>query len=158
MATSIVIQKGGPLRQEERIFRALNPKHLEDGLPGDTHFVMKQKHAPGDGVSTGIASLISLSQLRSIDCLKELCGNSFAVAELVVSEAVAPVAAFGIGVFQQDDPEWGVHSPAHAVITGYQALKGNDGKRKIHDFQRHLVRLARRRFYPAGSDTALSVE
>jgi hypothetical protein len=158
MATAVVILKGHPVPHEEKIYRALNPKHLEDGLPGENHFIMKQNHPPGDGVSTGLASLISLRELRSIEALTQLLGASFGVAELLISEAIAPVATLGITVLQQDDPSWGAHAGAHAIITGYQALKGREGKRKIQDFQRHLVRLARRRYYPSGSDFAVSAE
>ena len=87
-----------------------------------------------------------------------LCGDAFAVAELVVSDVLAPVITLGISVIQQDDDEWGDFSGAHAVITGYQVLTGREGKRRIHDFQRHLVKLAKKRYYPAGSDTATSAE
>jgi hypothetical protein len=158
MATSTVIAKGGPVPAEESIYRALNPKHFEGSLPGDNHFVMKQNHPPGDGVSTGIASLISVSELRSIEVIKQLYGDAFAVAELVVSEVLAPVITLGISVIQQDAAEWCEFSGAHAVITGYQVLTGNAGKKRIHDFQRHLVKLARRRYYPAGSDAPTSSE
>jgi hypothetical protein len=158
MAASTVISKDGPVPARESVYRALNPKHFEGALPGDNHFVMPRSHAPGDGVSTGIASLISVSELRSIDVLKRAYGDAFAVAELVVSDVLAPVITLGISVIQQDSPEWGVFSGAHAVITGYQTLAGNEGKRKIRDFQRHLVKLARRRYYAAGSDTATSSE
>ena len=158
MATQTVIAKGGPVPPDDRIYRALNPKHLEAGLPGDGHFVMSQKHPEGDGVSTGIASLISISELRSLDVVASVCCDAFGVAELLVSEVIAPVAALGILVVQQDAPDWGRFAGAHAVITGYQTLRGNDGRRKIHDFQRHLVKLARKRYYPEGSDTATSAE
>jgi len=158
MAASAVISKGAPVPQEERVYRALNPRHLENGLPGENHFVMKQNHLPDDGVSTGLTRLISLQELRSIEALIHLLGASFGVAELLVSEAIAPVATLGITVLQQDDPAWGAHAGAHAIITGYQALKGREGKRKIQDFQRHLVQLARRRYYPAGSESAISAE
>ncbi len=158
MATPSVIAKGGPVPQEECIYRALNPKHFEGTLPGDNHFVMKQNHPPGEGVSTGIASLISVSELRSIEVIKQAYGDDFAVAEFVVSDVLAPVITLGISVVQQDAAEWGAFFGAHAVITGYQALTGRDGKRRIHDFQRHLVKLARRRYYAAGSNTATSNE
>jgi hypothetical protein len=158
MATPTVIAKGSPVPAEESIYRALNPKHFEGSLPGDNHFVMKQNHPPGDGVSTGIASLITVSELRSVEAIRQFCGDSFAVAELVVLDVLAPVIALGISVIQQDDAEWGAFGGAHAVITGYQVLAGREGKRKIHDFQRHLVKLARRRYYPAGSDTPASSE
>jgi hypothetical protein len=158
MAASIEIRSGGPIPPEESIFRALNPKHLENGLPGDNHFVMKQNHEIGDGVSTGVVSLVSLSELRSIEALVQLCGERFGVAELSISEALAPVAPLGICVLQQDDLAWGAFSGAHAVITGYQSLKGNDGRRKIREYQRHLVKLARKRYYPQGSDSAVSID
>jgi hypothetical protein len=158
MDTPAVITKGGPIPSDERIYRALNPSHVvEGGLPSDNHFVMKQNAAPGDGVSTGIASLVTISELRSIEAIRRFCGEEFGVAELVVSDVLAPVAAFGIAVLQKDAPDWGKFSGAHAVITGYQALAGNEGKRKRREFQRHLVKLARRRYYAAGSDTAVSV-
>jgi hypothetical protein len=153
---STMIEKACPVPREDHLYRALNPKH-HDGLPGDNHFVMSRKHAPGDGISTGIASRISVSELRSIDTIKRVCSDSFGVAELAVSEVLAPVAALGISVVQVDAIEWGIFSGAHAVITGYQVLAGNDGKRKIQEFQRHLVRLAQRRYYAAGSDTPVSV-
>lgn len=157
MAISTVIEKGGPVPREDHLYRALNPKH-HDGLPGDNHFVMSRKHALGDGISTGITSQISVSELRSIDAIKRVYGDSFGVAELAVSEVLAPVAALGISVVQEDATEWGVFSRAHAVITGYQTFAGSEGKRKIHEFQRHLVRLAQRRYYAAGSDTPVSVD
>ena len=158
MATPTVIATGGPVPQEESVYRALNPKHFEGALPGDNHFVMKQNHPPGEGVSTGIGSLISVAELRSIEAIRLAYGEAFAVAELLVSDVLAPVIALGISVVQQDAVEWGAFSKAHAVITGYQALAGREGKRRIHDFQRHLVRLARRRYYEAGSSTATSAE
>ena len=147
-----MIEKGVQVPQEDHLYRALNPKH-HDGLPGDNHFVMKQNHSPDDGVSTGIASLISVSELRSIEIIKQAYGDAFAVAELVVSDVLAPVITVGISVIQQDAAEWGSFAGAHAIITGYQALAGREGKRRIQDFQRHLVKLARRRYYAAGSDT-----
>jgi hypothetical protein len=156
MANSKIIPKNGSVPQEESIYRALNPKH--GALPSDNHFVMPQSHPAGDGVSTGIASLIAVSELRSIEAIKQFCGDNFAVAELIVADVLAPVITLGISVVQQDAAEWGAFSGAHAVITGYQVLRGNEGKRKIHDFQRHLVKLARRRYYAAGSDTATSAE
>jgi hypothetical protein len=70
-----------------------------------------------------------------------------------VYEVLAPVTTLGISVIQQDASDWGRFAGAHAVITGYQILHGNEGKRRIRDFQRHLVTLAGRRFYPAESDT-----
>jgi hypothetical protein len=152
-----MIEEGAPVPQEDHLYRALNPKH-HDGLPGDNHFVMSRKNPPGDGISTGIASLISVSALRSIDALKNIYGASFGVAELVVSDVLAPVAALGISVVQKEEAGWGVFSGAHAVITGYQTLAGNAGKRRIQEFQRHLVKLAQRRYYAAGSDTATSSE
>jgi hypothetical protein len=118
---------------------------------------MNRQHPPGDGVSTGIADLISLSDMRSIDVIQKNYGAACGVAELNVGEVLVPVAALGISVIQQDAPEWGDRfAEAHAVITGYQVLGGNEGKRRIRDFQRHLVELARRRFYPPGSDTRLA--
>jgi hypothetical protein len=153
-----VIAKGGPVPYEESIYRALNPKHSEGGLPSDNHFVMKQNSSLGDGVSTGIASLVSVAQMRTIGTITQFCGEDFGVAELAVSEVLGPVAALGISVLQQDAPVWGTYCGAHAVITGYQTLRGADGKRKIRDFQRHLVKLARKRFYPAGSDAIVRTE
>jgi hypothetical protein len=147
-----MITPGGPLAEKSSIYRALNPKHYEDGLPGDNHFVMNPQ---GDGVSTGITDLISLSELRSIGAIQQIYGAACGVAELIVGEVLAPVATLGISVIQQDAPDWGRFAAAHAVITGYQILHGREGKRRIRDFQRHLVTLARRRFYPAESDTPL---
>ena len=158
MATPTVITKGGLVPQDESVYRALNPKHFEGDLPGDSHFVMPQNRPPGDGVSTGIASLITIAELRSIEAISRNYGDAFAVAELVVGEVLAPVITLGISVIQQDDAAWGAFSSAHAVITGYQVLTGREGKRKIRDFQRHLVSLARRRYYAAGSDTATSAD
>ncbi len=156
MATPTVISRGGPVPPDESIYRALNPKH--GTLPDDNHFVMLRGHPPGDGVSTGIASLISVSELRSLAVIKQKCGGACAVAELPVSEVLAPVAMLGISVIQQDAPDWGAFSGAHAVITGYQALTDKEGKQRIQEFQRHLVKLARKRYDPAGSDTATSGE
>jgi hypothetical protein len=157
MAVPMMIERDGLVPREERLYRALNPRHHE-GLPGDNHFVMSQSHPPGDGVSMGIASLISISELRSIEIIKKSYGDAFGVAELVVSEILAPVIAIGITVVQQDASEWGAFSGAHAVITGYQGLAGKEGKRRIQDFRRHLVKLARKRYYAAGSDTATASE
>jgi hypothetical protein len=154
----MIIEKGGPVPNDDKIYRALNPKHLESGLPGSNHFVMKQNHAPGDGVSTAIASLVSVAELRSIEAIKQFCGETFGVAVLSVSEVIAPASALGISVVQLDAAEWGAFAGAHAVITGYQALAGRDGKRKIQEFQRHLVNLARKRFYPQGSDAPISAD
>ncbi len=158
MADAIEIHPGGPIPSGDSIYRALNPRHLENGLPGDNHFVMSQNHEVGDGVSTGVASLVSLSQIRSIDAVVLVCGDEFGVAELSIKEVLAPAAPLGICVLQQDATDWGAFSGAHAVITGYQALSGRDGRRKIHEFQRHLVKLARKKYYPQGSKTAISVD
>lgn len=157
MATP-VIAKGGAVPPEVNVFRALNPHHMEDGLPGDNHFVMKQKHEPGDGVSLGIAGLITVPQMRSIACLRESYGPEFGIAELNVREALQPATDSGISILQKDDPEWAEFQGAHAVLTGYQALPGNAGRRRISELQRHLVKLARKRFYPPGAQTALSAE
>jgi hypothetical protein len=146
----------GSLSVDAELYRALNPKHFEDGLPGDNHFVMSRKHAPGDGVSTGIADLISISQLRSLEVIQTY-GPACGIAVLNVGEVLAPVAMLGISAVQQDAPDWGEFAGAHAVITGYQVLSGNVGKRTISDFQRHLVRLARKRFYPANSTSLTTV-
>jgi hypothetical protein len=152
-----IITPGGQIPAESQIYRALNPKHLEDGMPGENHFDMKQNHLPGDGVSTGIASRICVAELRSIEAIRQLCGDDCAVAELSVADVLAPVPQLGLTVVQQDALEWGVLADAHAVITGYQILIGREGKRRIRDFQRHLVKLARKRYYPAGSSSALSI-
>jgi hypothetical protein len=140
------------------LYRALNPKHLEDGLPGDNHFVMRQTHPVGDGVSAGIVGLVSLEQLRALDAIRRVCGNDCGVAQLNVAEVLAPVGILGIAVTQRDAPEWGTFARAHAVVTGYQRLIGNAGKRQIRDFQRHLVKLARKHYYPAGMNSAVSAE
>jgi hypothetical protein len=153
---SPAIAKGGPIPPELNIYRALNPAHLQDGLPGDNHFVMKQKHEVGDGVSFGIAPLISISAMRSIDALRRRCGDEFGIAEINVAEALQPVVQDGIRVIQQDDEEWGVHREAHAILTGYQSFQGNAGRRRISELQRHLVKLARKRFYPQGSEAAIA--
>jgi hypothetical protein len=131
---------------------------MQDGLPGDNHFVMPPKHPPGEGLSTGIASMISISELRSIESIQQICGNNFGIAELNVAEVLSPVFHLGISVVQQDDPVWGSYAKAHAVVTGYQALHGNQGRRHIRDFQRHLVNLARKRYYPAGSGVPIVTE
>ena len=156
MATSIVVP-GGVVPDQIDIFRALNPKHLEDGLPGDKHFVMKATHAVDDGISTAISALISLQQLRQVEVIRQFYGPDFGVAQLNVGEAIAPVTTLGIRVLQQDAPEWGQWAAAHAILTGYQVFVGQQGRRQIRDFQRHLVKLARRRYYPPGSDVARSV-
>ncbi|MGB0122802.1 MAG: hypothetical protein WA419_14115 [Silvibacterium sp.] len=153
-----VIEPGGAVPPEENIYRALNPRHFEDGLPVDNHFVMTRRDRLGDGVSTGITSLISLSQLRSIETIRQRYGDDFGVAELNVAEALAPVRHIGIGLLQSNAPDWGAFAGAHAVITGYQLLRGDDRKKRMQDFQRHLVQLARKRFYPAGSSVPLGSE
>jgi hypothetical protein len=152
MATSLTPEPGGPISGDEDVYRALNPKHLENGLPGDNHFAMSKSHALGDGISVGIASHISILELRSIEVLKARCGPEFGVAVLRVAEALNPVAALGIGVVQKDAIDWGIFNSAHAVITGYQLVSGDDRRRRLQDFQRHLVKLARKHFYPAGSN------
>lgn len=158
MATP-VIAKGGPIPPELNVYRALNPVHMQEGLPGENHFVMRQKHEPGDGVSLGVAVLITLSQMRSLEVLRQLFRDEpFGIAELNVEEALEPVAESGISVIQQDDPTWGAYQAAHAVLTGYQAFAGAAGKKRISELQRHLVKLARKRFYPAGSETATTTE
>jgi hypothetical protein len=158
MAASVSVERGGSVPPENKIYRAMNPNHLQSGLPSDNHFVMRQNHAPDDGVSTGISSLIQLAELRSIPAIVKICGESCGAAELLVSEVLAPVALLGISVLQQDSSDWGSFAGAHAVITGYQGLKGNDGRRKIRDFQRHLVKLARKAYFPQGSNTAFSMD
>lgn len=151
-----IIAPDRALPEGANIYRALNPKHLENGSPGDNHFVMRSSHPVGDGVSAGITALISISQLRSLETLRQLCGEGFGVAELNVAEILAPVASSGISVVQQDDASWGAFAMAHAVITGYQTLQGNAGKKRIRQFQRHLVKLARKRFFPPGSDIPIT--
>jgi len=158
MATTEMIEANSQVSNESSIYRALNPNHLDGGLPGDNHFVMKQNHPVDDGVSMGITALITLPQLRSIEILKQSYGDGFGVAELSVAEALAPVAGTGIRIIQQDATEWGEFARAHAILTGYQMLIGREGKRKIREFQRHIVKLARKRFYPPGSDSASSVQ
>ena len=151
MASPIVVP-GSEVPSESNVYRALNPKHLENGLPGDNHFVMKATHAKDDGVSTGVDSLISLQQFQRLDVVCQVYGFPYGVAKLNVGELIEPVSILGIRVVQQDAPEWGDWARAHAIITGYQTLTGNQGKRQIRDFQRHLVKLARKIYYPAGSD------
>jgi len=155
VATPVIVE-GGPVPPDLNVYRALNPAHMQNGLPNDEHFVMRQKHLIGDGVSLGIAALLSISEMRSIEPLRNLCGDQFGIAEINVGEAVQPVAESGISVIQQDDETWGFHRGAHAILTGYQSLQGNAGKKRISELQRHLVKLARKRFYPAGSDTPVS--
>lgn len=150
-----VTTPGGPLSPDAAVYRALNPKHLEGGLPGDNHFVVNRKHPPGDGVSVGIADLISVSQLRSLRVIQTY-GQACGVAELNVGEVLAPVATLGISVLQKDALDWESFGGAHAVITGYQTLAGNFGKQARRDLQRHLVKLARKRFYPPESDSPVT--
>ena len=157
MASPIVVP-GGEVPSESNVYRALNPKHLENGLPGDMHFVMKATHARDDGVSTGVDSAISLHQFQRLDAVSQMYGFPYGVAKLNVGELIAPVSTLGIRVLQQDAPEWGEWAGAHAIITGYPTLIGNQGKRQIRDFQRHLVKLARKIYYPAGSDIPPSTD
>ena len=127
-------------------------------MPGDMHFVMKATHATDDGVSTGIDAAISLQEFQRLDAVRQVYGFPYGVAKLNVGELIAPVSNLGIRVLQQDAPEWGKWAGAHAIITGYQTLIGNPGKRQIRDFQRHLVKLARKLYYPAGSDVPTPTE
>ena len=158
MATPIVSESGRQASEDESLFRALNPKHMEDGLPSERNFPMSRKQdPPGDGVSVGVSSRVSLSELRSIPALRERCGNQFAVAELPASHALEPVRALGISVTLKHATEWGAFGHAHAVITGYRTWKDIDGKRWLHEFQRHLTKLARKRFYPQAADTPIEV-
>lgn len=158
MDTPAVITKDGPVPGSDRIYRVLNPKHFVDGKPGDNHFSMSRNHPPGEGISTGIASRISISGMRSLEVFQSY-GGAFAIANLSVSDVLMPVAAFGISVVQRDASDWGLYAEAHAVITGYQSLRGvMEGKRKLKDFQRHLVKLACKCYYPAGADAPISVE
>jgi len=143
-----VIPPGGRVPDDCALFRALNPKHYEDGLPGDNHFVMEQSHPQDDGVSMAITELITLEQFRGLSSLTSRYGEAFGVAELNVGEILEPVQSTWISVRQKDDPLWGDCVSAHAIVTGYQMLTGASGKKRILEFQRHLVQLARKNFHP----------
>jgi len=107
---------------------------------------------PGDGISTGIELLITIEQLRNLQCIKKRCGKSCGVAVMNVDEVLKPVQDTAIKVLQENDEVWECFSHAHAIITGHQALpSGAVGKQRLKDFQRHLVNLARKRYFPAGS-------
>jgi len=146
-----IVKPGGKIPHHRNVLRALNPRHFVNGLPGDQHFVMSRDHDQDDGVSVGVEGLISVQQLRQLSPISSRYGDCCAVAVLNTGDIVDPVIRPEIMVVQQDDAEWGDFSSAHAIITGYQAFPhGAEGRKKIKDFQRHLVRLASNRFIPAG--------
>jgi hypothetical protein len=148
-----IVSPGCEIPGSLNILRALNPKHLEDGFPGSNHFVMKLDHERDDGVSTGIENLISIAQLRDLRAIRSIYGDKCGVAVLNVSEVLEPVRDTEVTVIQQNAVEWEEHAQAHAIITGYQSFPpGNAGRRKLREFTRHLVKLARRRFVAPGSD------
>ena len=154
MANAIVVP-GGEVPGDLNLLRAINPNHLDgEGQVCDNSFFMSRSK-PGDGVSVGIELLITIEQLRNLQCIRERCQEACGVAVLNVDEVLKPVQDTAIKVLQEDDEEWGCFAHAHALITGHQALpKGEVGKKKLKDFQRHLVNLARRRYFPAGSAVA----
>jgi hypothetical protein len=68
-----------------------------------------------------------------------------------------PVQDTAIRVLQENAEDWGIFSHAHALITGQQGLpSGAAGKKMLKDFQRHLVNLASKQYFPAGSVVAQS--
>ena len=153
MANAIVVPDA-EVTVDLNLLRALNPKHYEDGLPGPNHFVMKLDAGAEDGVSTGIEALIKVDQMRGLQVIEGLCGKNCGVALLNVAEILEPVKGTEIKVIQQDAREWELFSHAHAIITGYQCFpSGSAGRKKIQEFRRHLVKLARRRYFPPGSTT-----
>lgn len=129
-----VIPPGGRVPDDCALFRALNPKHYEDGLPGDNHFIMRQSDPPDDGVSMAIAELITLEQFRGLSSLTSLYGEAFGVAVLNVGEILEPVQSTWINVRQKDDPLWADFASAHAIVTGYQMLTGRPGRKRILGF------------------------
>jgi hypothetical protein len=145
-----VVAQGDVVGQDQTLFRALNPKHYEEGMPGENHFVLRRNDPPNDGLSTAVTSLISLDDFRTLPVLVEYLGAGFGVAELTVEEIAAKVREHGLPIRVIHSPEesWGVHRDAHAVITGHQELTGNAGRKKILDFQRFLMGLARKNFHP----------
>jgi hypothetical protein len=143
-----LITPGGSVPNECGLFRALNPKHYEDGLPGDNHFVMTQNDPVDDGVSTGIRELIKLKRFRRLEHLVSRYGEGFGVAVLNVADILRPVQNTWIRVQQKDAPLWGDFAKAHAIITGYQIVAGMPGRKIMLELQRHLVQLARNNFYP----------
>lgn len=151
MADAIVVP-GGEVPGDLNLLRAINPKHLDGkGQLCDNSFFLSRSK-PKDGVSTGIEPLITVQQLRNLQCIRKRCGEACGVAVMNVGEVLNPVQDTPIRVLQEDDEEWGCFSHAHALITGHQGLpKGDEGKKKLKDFQRHLVNLARKRYFPAGS-------
>jgi len=151
-----IVQIRGRIPGHLNVLRALNPKHLDRGLPSDEHFVMSPKHSPDDGVSVGIQGLISLEQIRDLGVISSRYGPACAVAVLNVGEMLSAVAGTQVRVEQQDAAEWESFAKAHAIITGYQSFPpGNEGRRRIRDFQRHLVKLARLRYFPQGGSALL---
>ena len=152
MAASIGLQPDGT------ILRALNPRHMEQGLPGYENFPMSRRQdPPGDGLSVGFGGLLSIYDMRSISMLRDRLGVDFAIAELPIVQSLLPVAAHAIALVPSPDPNWGAFAAAHGVITGYQTWRDRDGKKRLEEFRRHLVKLARSKFYPAGSSSPVSV-
>lgn len=151
MATAIVMP-GGEVPGDLNLLRAINPKHLDDKGQLCTNSFFLSRSKPKDGISTGIESLITIEQLRNLKCIKKRCEEVCGVAVMNVDEILKPVQDTAIRVLQEDDEEWGFFAHAHALITGHQALpSGEVGKQRLQDFQRHLVNLARKRYFPAGS-------
>lgn len=149
-----IVKPGGNIPCHLKVLRALNPKHFVKGLPGDEHFVMSRAHDQDNGISVGVEGLISIQQLRQLSGISSRYGPCCAIAVLNTGDIVDPASRPEIKVIQQDDAEWEDFSSAHAIITGYQAFpRGAEGRKRLKDFQRHLVKLACNSFVPAGEIT-----
>lgn len=146
-----IVEPGGVVPDSLNILRALNPAHLQEGLPGSQHFILNK-----DGISAGIEASITADQLRSLRVLVNSYGEGFAVAVLNVREVKSPPKAIPIEVIQEAAKEWEDFSHAHAVIKS--TIHDSLSRKEREEFQRYLKKLARQRYYAQGSEEIRSAE
>lgn len=126
---------GEIIPDNEDVYRGLNPKFVEEGVPTMDCFIMSASDPIDDGISFGRVRDISAENL-----LVALNKPSWGVAQLNVAEALAGVKATGLVIDfrQKDAADWGEHRTAHVMLTGYQSMK----KQERNDLRRHLAKLA----------------
>jgi hypothetical protein len=133
----------------ENVLRALNPIHCdEDGKPSEGCFMLRRNDLLDNGPSFGIlAASPEQAQIAPLGARRGISWEVFAtlidrpewgVARLNVGAALHELSGQGPEFVQKDDPDWGQHAPAHAMIRGHQSLTN----RGMKELQRHLARLA----------------
>lgn len=139
---------GEILGDGENVFRGLNPKLCEAGLPTEACFILKTRDRVNDGPSHGICSApledaprapLGARQGVTLEVFSSLLPKQeYGVSRINVSAALAPVRDRGVAFIQRDDETWAEHARAHAMISGYQAF----GNQELKDCRRYLVKLA----------------